>query len=109
MQAGRLRHHFTILRPTVTVNPATGARTKETYTSVGTFWGELKTVSGRELDFVRGYSETANHTVIVRLPTDLLTSDRVQLGTRKFSVDAILNDEPSGEFATVLCAEVKGK
>lgn len=108
MQAGRLRHHFTILRPTVAVNTGTGARSKD-FGAAGFLWGELKTVSGRELDFVRGYSEQANHTVIVRLPVDLTSADRLQLGTRKFSIDAVLNDEPSGEFATVICTEVRDK
>lgn len=108
MQAGRLKHWFTVLRSTVTVNPTTGGRTKD-FTGVGYIWGELKTVSGRELDFVRGYSETSNHTIVVRLPTDLTAADRLQLGTRNFSIDAVLSDEPSGEFATVIASEVKDK
>lgn len=108
-RAGSLRHLFTILRPTVTISTDTGARTKGDYTTVGTLWGELLTVSGRELEFVRGYSESSNHTISIRQGSDLKVSDRLQLGDRKFSIDAILNDETTGVDAKVIVTEVKDK
>jgi len=76
MQAGKLRHRFTLERP----NDTSGS---PVHAELTTIWGSLVGLSGIESPAIQA---NADHRIGIRFRADLTVRDRLRLDTRVFEI-----------------------
>lgn len=98
MQAGALRHLFTLLEPS-----ETGGDAQVTYTSRGSVWGSLVAGGGSET----GLTAEAGYTIRLRYRADLAVTTRweLALGTRRFGITSIVDPDGRGQEWLVQATE----
>lgn len=105
MRAGKLRHKLIIQERST----ALGSRGQASanWTDVGTVWGSVQTLSGRELELAKRLYVDATHRIEVRFHSAITEERRLKFGERYFGIGAVDNDEQRDRTLILLCAEAK--
>lgn len=102
MNAGKMRHRITFLRP-ATEKDILGGYEGE-WVATCTTWAQISPISGREyLSQVR--ESTVSHKIYCRYRPGITPQLRVQYGKRIFRILSVINWEEKGEGLTLMCEE----
>ncbi len=107
MRAGPLRQLITVERNDGIPDSQYGSPST-TWDTVCSFRGEIKPLSGRELEFAKQISANVTHQVRTRWQDGFLVSDRLNFNDRIFGILSILNVEERGIEMQILCSENVG-
>lgn len=105
IRSGPLRHRITIQQPAQGAPDSFGGR-QNVFTTFATVWGSIAPLSGREMDYARGFDAQVSHRVIMRYVAGILPSFRILYGSRTFSITAALNAEERNRMLTLYCTEL---
>ncbi|GAC1475657.1 MAG: hypothetical protein NVSMB9_28580 [Isosphaeraceae bacterium] len=109
MQAGKLRKRLTYRTPNdstpdsygQTIAPATA------YTTVGTYWGEIRSPNGRELANAAQIKAVVSHVVTIRYQGSLPSPKGEFLyQTRIFQIASVVNVDERNRRVDLLCTEL---
>ena len=91
---GRLRDSLQIIRASRTPDGG-GGSSPETWPVItdGTIWGKVVPIAGREQYAGLALADTVSHEIKIRYHGGILVSDRIQFGTRVFTIQKILDWE----------------
>jgi SPP1 family predicted phage head-tail adaptor len=105
MRTGQLRHRVTIERPTLAADEF--GEMRPTYSSVGTYWAEVRGLSGKESEIASQLRVDATSRVRLRGKIDIRASDRVLFGARVLNVVWIMDEDSRGIETRAFCSEVQ--
>lgn len=105
MEAGKLRHKFTIEKPTVTTDAA--GRTSKTWSIVATRRGSLNSASVKYLNSAQSNIPLYTHVIGIRHLSALDNTCRFKLGSRVFDVVAVKDDPTIRGDQVITVTEVK--
>lgn len=108
MSAPRLDHKL-VLEAAVSQPDGAGGYV-ETWTALGTLWGEVRPRTGREATGVAGALSVAGFRITVRAsrvghPARPVAGQRFRQGARLFRVLAVTEREPGGQFLVCTAEE----
>jgi SPP1 family predicted phage head-tail adaptor len=104
MQAGSLRHR-------VSIQSASEANSygevSQSWSTEATMWGEVRPLSGRELDDARQRKALATHAVTVRgdSAVTITPKKRILFGARVFSIEYVIDPDERGISKQIQCVE----
>lgn len=107
IEAGKLRHRVTIQKPVLSDPTSTGQR-DTTWPEFAKAWTEITSLQGREYEGVRQINVTATHKIHMRYRPDILTTYRVQWGTRILSINAVVDPDNRRRELFLYCTEDLG-
>lgn len=105
MEAGKLRHLFTVEKPSVTTDAA--GRASKTWTTVATRRGSLNSASVKYLNNAQSNIPLYTHVIGIRHLSTLDNTCRFKLGSRVFDVVAIKDDPTLKLDQVITVTEVK--
>lgn len=103
MRAGRLRQRLRITRPTEQVD-ASGSHS-EGFKLVEVRWGSVEGLRGREFFEAGAPRGEVDVRIVLRSPTEVRISDRIEQGSRKFDVQSIVDVAGRGRQIEVMAKE----
>lgn len=104
MEAGKLRHTFTVEKPTDTVD--TAGRTLKTWATLATVRGSLNSASVKYLNNAQSNVPLYTHVIGIRHLDTLTNECRFKLGQRVFDVVAIKDDPTVRKSQVITVTEV---
>jgi head-tail adaptor len=116
IKAGKLDQVFTLQKPTTPETFDSFGQPVPNYTTVGTFWGELIPLRGREAVIAKQVYAEATHTVNMRWlgsgvnvnPTDRLVRTDTDTGqVRTFGIVSVSDVETKQRLYTMLVQEIQ--
>jgi len=105
IRAGKMRQRLEIVLPG-TSRDSFGGTTPGGGTSLGTVWGEVVALSGRDAVAAQSFSSIATHQVTIRYIPNVTAKCQVKLYRRTFQVEAVLNVEERNKVLKLICVEV---
>lgn len=103
LYAGKLRSSITVERAVSVADGQGGSSiTWATYATIPAF---VNPISGTERVYAMRLESTITHRIYIRYRDDLLTSDRITIGSRKFQIKAILNVEERNKWLEIDAVE----
>lgn len=105
MNAGDLIHTVQVQEKTTVTDPDYGSVTYA-WATVLTVRAQVKTLSGRELAIVKGYSPTASVTVRMRYREGITSDHRLLFGNRVLYISSVVNVDEDGTELLLTCTEV---
>ena len=107
MRNGLRRHRVEIHAKTETEN-ATGELVP-TWAKVadGDSWASIRPVSGKEGERAGRIRETTTHAIRIRWIDGLNAEHRVIFGSQAFEIESVLNFNEKGEYADLMCKEIR--
>lgn len=78
-----------------------------TYSSYATQWASIEPLRGRELEFAQQIEAVVDVQIGIRHNANLINTDRIVWGSRRFEIEAILNQQERNREMTLLCKELK--
>lgn len=76
-----------------------------TWADTATVWASVEPVSGREPFVAQQLQGHVTHKVLIRYRSGITHDMRVLFGTRKFDVQAVINDKERNETLMLYCQE----
>lgn len=105
MRAGTLRHRLTIESPVESSDSMGGSTI--TWNAIGTVWGALSPLSGRELLQAQGVQAETTHRAVMRYMWGVSAKCRIIFGSRVFRITAPPRDTDERHRELILdCIEV---
>lgn len=104
MRSGRLRHRLELQAP-AEVADSFGQRRK-TWTTVGTYWGEVRPLAGREAEVARQTRADLTHAVTTRGGPAVTPKHRWLFEGRVLQVHSALDVGERGRQVDMLCQEI---
>lgn len=106
IDAGDLRHRVTWQRPAASRNAI--GQVLPAWTTVGTFWGRVEPLGGRELVNAQQIKETVRFRITLRNVGAIAADDRFLFeGTgRAFNVESVVRRDEMGAVLDLLCSEI---
>ena len=105
MRAGRLRHQVSMQRMTETVDPDTGARSKD-WVEVAKVWAEIAPLSARDFVQASALQSKVTARITIRYRPDITADMRILHGDKIYSIAGVLPDNKSGqEYITLPVSE----
>lgn len=101
LRFGTLRHRIEIFTPPTGATKNAYGEWSDDYTSVGTRWGSVETLSGAEVIQAAQQQATASHKVMLRYFDGLTPRHRLKFGARIFNIERI-DDQKSTKSVHVL-------
>lgn len=109
MFIGGLRKRITLQRRNATLDAA-GASIPS-WQDVGTYWAAIAPLSGRELQAAQSVQSSITHEVTLRWLGGTVPDPTMQIvyGTRKFNINAVINQDERNRTLTLSCTEIIGE
>jgi len=103
--AGRLRHRITLERLEHTVDPDTGARSKD-WVEVAKVWAEISPLSARDFVQANALQSKVTARITIRYRPDITADMRILHGDKIYNIAGVLPDNKSGqEYITLPVSE----
>jgi SPP1 family predicted phage head-tail adaptor len=104
---GRLRHRVTLQTQGTRTANADGQLAVGGWTDVGTYWAEVRPLSGRELANAAQIKATVTHSVTMRYSGLIDATSRILFGARIFSVLSVLNAAEKNRRYDLIVQEIQ--
>jgi SPP1 family predicted phage head-tail adaptor len=104
MRAGPLRHRVVIERFRVVVDEDTGAK-EEDWNPIGTFWAEVKPLSGREFVAAQAVQAGVYTRIFMRMHPEVEPAMRARHLGRFYNIRAVLPDPTFRRHINLMCDE----
>lgn len=105
MRSGKLRHRITIERPAD--SPDEFGEMRAAYSALGTYWAEVRGLSGKETEVASQLRVDATSRVTLRGGIDIRPSDRIVFGSRILNVVWTQDIDSRGIETWVFCNEIQ--
>lgn len=108
IDVGRLRKRVTVVKP----NRTRDAYGQESYATatVGTFWAEIRPLSGRELANAAQIKSEVTHAITMRYPgasVPITSNMQILYNGRTFAIDGILNRDERNRVLDITARELQ--
>ena len=103
LHAGKLRTRIAIRRPVRTPDGAGGV--SRSWSTIASPRAYVKPISGGERFQAMAISATVTHRIFIRYRTDILPSDRIEIGSRLFQIRAVLDIEERKRWLEIFAEE----
>ena len=104
MAIGTLNQRATVLAQTLTADGGGGY--SASWDVVATVWARLEPLSGADRYSAGRLESRARHKITVRRSNIYAAGQRLQIGTRLFALQALLDDGAPDPLLTLLCEEL---
>lgn len=110
VEIGDLRHRVTLLSASAGTQSMSG-QLATTYTTVGTYWANVRPLTGRELVNAKQVKATISHEITMRQVGSIKATDRLQFqGTaRLFNVESVIRVGEQNAFYLIHATELIGE
>jgi SPP1 family predicted phage head-tail adaptor len=107
MRAGNLRHRIELQSKSDGTQNAVGEFIGGEWTSYAECWADVRSLGGREGEFVRSRNATATHGITIRVPRGYTISvlHQVKFGSRLFSINEVTDADNRGREQKLVCTE----
>ncbi len=110
LQAGKLRHRVTIVKPTL-VQDAAGGWNAFQDVVICTMWATIEALTGTEKFAAHEFSTEVTHAIYMRHPRTLVPGGiqgkmNVNYGKRTFMIEAVLNADERNKLLELICVEI---
>src|SRR5947209_1011556 len=102
--AGEFNQRITIQQATYAAD-AVGGRAA-TWSTWKRWWAGFKPMTGREIEFAKGFAATVTHKIVMRYCKGLLPTMRITLGTRIFAITAAIDVDERHMEHNLFCTEI---
>jgi len=107
MRVGQLRHYVTVQSSSGTGATSRGKKSLRWFDLYEKIPAEIKTVQGREAEFLHMLAPTATSQITIRYQPCITEKSRIKFGTRVFNIGHINNVDERNRWLVMACSEEK--
>lgn len=104
--AGRLIHRVRIATPTIGEPDDRGSRAVTWTQTLATVWACIEPLTSRTQELAKAFTPTVTHTITIRYLSTVTSRHRVEMGSRVFAINGVINAREENEDTVLYCTEV---